>query len=90
MTSLRVTDDVFARFPEAVLGIVICHGIDNTGEKTGEDGAILRQLRTEEARVSSRTWCLTKLTKGTKCSVLRGNTGRSGLRGGFPLRGTEA
>ena len=50
MISLRVTDDVFARFPEAVLGIVICHGIDNAGE----DVAILQQLRTEEARVRER------------------------------------
>ena len=54
MTSLRVTDDVFARFPEAVLGIVICHGIDNTGKKPGEDASILQQLRTEEARVRER------------------------------------
>ena len=50
MTVLRVTDEVFARFPEAVLGIVTCHEIDNAGE----DAAILQQLRAEEARVRER------------------------------------
>jgi len=46
MAALRVTDDIFERFPEAVLGIVIAHGIDNAGE----NAEILAQLRTEEAR----------------------------------------
>jgi DNA/RNA-binding domain of Phe-tRNA-synthetase-like protein len=50
MTSLRVTDDVFARFPEAVLGIVIAHGIDNSKE----DAAVLQQLREEAARLPGR------------------------------------
>lgn len=46
MTALRVTDDIFERFPEVVLGIVIAHGIDNAGE----NAEILAQLRTEETR----------------------------------------
>lgn len=47
MTALRVSDEIFARFPEAVLGIVTAHGIDNARE----DAAILDGLRREEARV---------------------------------------
>lgn len=47
MTSLRVTNDIFDKFPEVVLGVVIAHGIDNSGE----DAAILRQLRDEEERI---------------------------------------
>jgi DNA/RNA-binding domain of Phe-tRNA-synthetase-like protein len=50
MTALRVTSDIFERFPDAVLGVVTAHGIDNTRE----DAAILRQLREEEARVRER------------------------------------
>ncbi|MFL6235159.1 MAG: B3/4 domain-containing protein [Thermoanaerobaculia bacterium] len=46
-TALRVTEEVFARFPEVVLGVVVAHGIDNTG-----DGAPLAgPLRQEEERV---------------------------------------
>ncbi|HET7041363.1 MAG TPA: phenylalanine--tRNA ligase beta subunit-related protein [Gemmatimonadales bacterium] len=45
--ALRVTDEVFARFPDAVLGVVVARGIDNTG-----DGAPLAgPLRQEEERV---------------------------------------
>ncbi len=48
-TVLRVTDEVLARFPEVVLGVVTAHGIDNTG-----DGALLAApLRQEEERVRS-------------------------------------
>jgi DNA/RNA-binding domain of Phe-tRNA-synthetase-like protein len=45
VTTLRVTDDLFARFPEAMLGLVIAHGIDNGGE----NAEILGMLRAEEA-----------------------------------------
>jgi DNA/RNA-binding domain of Phe-tRNA-synthetase-like protein len=44
---LRVTPEIFATFPETVLGVVIAHGIDNTGEPAG----VLADLRQEEARV---------------------------------------
>jgi len=45
--ALRVTDEVFARFPDAVLGVAVARGIDNTG-----DGAPLAgPLRREEERV---------------------------------------
>jgi DNA/RNA-binding domain of Phe-tRNA-synthetase-like protein len=50
MTSLRVTNDIFERFPELVLGVVMAHGIDISGE----DAAILQQLRDEEERVRRR------------------------------------
>jgi DNA/RNA-binding domain of Phe-tRNA-synthetase-like protein len=50
MTSLRVTNEIFERFPEVVLGVVIAHGI----ESSGEDGAILRQLRDEEELIRRR------------------------------------
>lgn len=45
--TLRVTEEIFARFPEAVLGVITAHGIDNTRG----DASILGQLRREEARV---------------------------------------
>ena len=44
---LRVTPEIFAAFPDTVLGVVIAHGIDNTGEPAG----ILAELRQEEARI---------------------------------------
>ncbi|HET9213047.1 MAG TPA: phenylalanine--tRNA ligase beta subunit-related protein, partial [Thermoanaerobaculia bacterium] len=45
--ALRVTDEVFARFPDAVLGVVVARRIDNSG-----DGAPLAgPLRQEEERV---------------------------------------
>jgi DNA/RNA-binding domain of Phe-tRNA-synthetase-like protein len=47
MTVLRVSDEIFERFPAAVLGVVTAHGIDNSRE----DSAILDGLRREEARV---------------------------------------
>lgn len=47
MTVLRVNEEVLERFPEAVLGVVTAHGIDNSRE----DAVILDGLRREEARV---------------------------------------
>ncbi len=47
---LRVTDEVFQVFPQAVLGVVTLHGLDNAGE----NDAILGELRREEARVRER------------------------------------
>ena len=44
---LRVTPEIFAAFPDAVLGVVIAHGLDNHGEREG----VLAGLRREEARV---------------------------------------
>jgi DNA/RNA-binding domain of Phe-tRNA-synthetase-like protein len=44
---LHVTPEIFATFPDTVLGVVIAHGIDNTGEPAG----VLEELRQEEARV---------------------------------------
>jgi len=44
---LRVTPEIFAAFPDTVLGVVIAHGIDNAGEPAG----VLADLRQEEARV---------------------------------------
>src|SRR4051812_9821319 len=46
---LQVTDDIFTQFPGAILGVVIAHEIDNTGEKS----AVLERLRAEEARVGA-------------------------------------
>ncbi|HSU83804.1 MAG TPA: phenylalanine--tRNA ligase beta subunit-related protein, partial [Thermoanaerobaculia bacterium] len=45
--ALRVTEEVFSRFPEVVLGVVIAHGIDNSGDGAGLAGP----LRQEEERV---------------------------------------
>jgi DNA/RNA-binding domain of Phe-tRNA-synthetase-like protein len=45
--TLRVTDEVFARFPEVVLGVVVARGLDNTGDGAGLAGP----LRQEEERV---------------------------------------
>jgi DNA/RNA-binding domain of Phe-tRNA-synthetase-like protein len=47
MPDLRVTDEIFERYPEVVLGVVTAHGIDNSG--TGD--ALLAPLRHEEERV---------------------------------------
>jgi DNA/RNA-binding domain of Phe-tRNA-synthetase-like protein len=47
---LRVTETIFRLFPDAILGVITAHGIDNTGG----DGAILNALRHEEARVRER------------------------------------
>lgn len=44
---LLVTPEIFALFPDAVLGVVAVHGLDNTGE----DGGVLAALRREEERV---------------------------------------
>jgi DNA/RNA-binding domain of Phe-tRNA-synthetase-like protein len=45
---LLVTDEIFAAFPEVVLGVVTARGIDNSG--IGHD-ALLGPLRQEEERV---------------------------------------
>jgi DNA/RNA-binding domain of Phe-tRNA-synthetase-like protein len=50
MTTLRVTAEIFARYPEAVLGVVIAHGV----ESSGEDSGVAQQLREEEDRVRGR------------------------------------
>jgi DNA/RNA-binding domain of Phe-tRNA-synthetase-like protein len=50
VTTLRVTPEIFARFPAAVLGVVIAHGVDSSGE----DAGVLRQLREEEDRTRGR------------------------------------
>jgi DNA/RNA-binding domain of Phe-tRNA-synthetase-like protein len=50
MTGLRVTDEIFDRYPEVVLGVVTVHGIDNSGD----GDALLGPLRHEEARVRER------------------------------------
>jgi DNA/RNA-binding domain of Phe-tRNA-synthetase-like protein len=50
MTGLRVTDEIFQRFPEVVLGVVVVHGIDNSGD----GDTLLGPLRHEEARVRER------------------------------------
>ncbi len=55
MADLRVTDEIFARYPEVVLGVVTAHGIDNSGAADGahaEDAEErLAALRHEETRV---------------------------------------
>jgi DNA/RNA-binding domain of Phe-tRNA-synthetase-like protein len=50
MPALRVTPDLFDLFPDTILGVVVVHGIDNTGE----DDAIVEGLRREEERVRER------------------------------------
>jgi DNA/RNA-binding domain of Phe-tRNA-synthetase-like protein len=50
MTILRVSDGVFERFPDVVLGVVVAHGIDNSGES----GDVREQLRQEEAQIAGR------------------------------------
>jgi DNA/RNA-binding domain of Phe-tRNA-synthetase-like protein len=45
--TLRVTGEIFARFPDVVLGVVTASGIDNTGDGTSLAGP----LRQEEERV---------------------------------------
>lgn len=50
MTSLRVTPDIFTRFPEAVVGVVIGRDLDNRGEPPD----IMSSLRQEEARLRTR------------------------------------
>jgi DNA/RNA-binding domain of Phe-tRNA-synthetase-like protein len=47
MPDLLVTDEIFERYPEVVLGVVTVHGIDNSG--AGD--ALLGPLRHEEERV---------------------------------------
>jgi DNA/RNA-binding domain of Phe-tRNA-synthetase-like protein len=49
MPDLRATDEIFARYPEVVIGVVTVHGIDNSGR--GDDGDTLGPLRREEERV---------------------------------------
>lgn len=50
MSDLRVTDRIFELFPDAVLGIVTAHGIDNL---SGND-AILDSLRSEERQAREK------------------------------------
>jgi DNA/RNA-binding domain of Phe-tRNA-synthetase-like protein len=50
MTVLRITDEVLQLFPDAVLGIVSAHDIDNSGGNSG----ILENLRREEQSVCER------------------------------------
>lgn len=50
MPLLRVGDEIFAAFPETILGVVTAHGIDNTSD----DPAILAGLRHEEDQVRQR------------------------------------
>jgi DNA/RNA-binding domain of Phe-tRNA-synthetase-like protein len=47
MPGLRVTDSIFERYPEVVLGVVTVHGIDNS--RVGD--ALLAPLRREEEGV---------------------------------------
>jgi DNA/RNA-binding domain of Phe-tRNA-synthetase-like protein len=47
MPDLRVTGEIFERYPEVVLGVVAVHGIDNSGD----GDALLGPLRREEERV---------------------------------------
>jgi len=47
MPRLLVTPEIFARFPDVVLGVIVARDIDNTGESE----EILAGLRQEEARV---------------------------------------
>jgi len=54
MTALRVTSDIFEKFPAVVLGVVIAHGIDNSGDRSEATADILKQLRAEEENIRSR------------------------------------
>jgi DNA/RNA-binding domain of Phe-tRNA-synthetase-like protein len=47
MPRLLVTPEIFARFPDVVLGVIVVSEVDNTGESD----EILAGLRQEEARV---------------------------------------
>lgn len=47
MPRLLITPEIFARFPDVVLGVIVAREIDNTGESK----EILAGLRQEEARV---------------------------------------
>jgi DNA/RNA-binding domain of Phe-tRNA-synthetase-like protein len=49
MADLRVTDEIFARYPEVVLGVVTAHGLDNSDAAGGEERHAA--LRHEETRV---------------------------------------
>lgn len=50
MTVLRIADEIFQQFPDVVLGVVVAHGIDNSGESS----AVREQLRREEAQLAGR------------------------------------
>jgi len=54
MTALRVTSDIFEKFPDVVLGVVIAHGIDNSGANAEAAAGVLQQLRAEEEGIRSR------------------------------------
>ena len=53
MADLRVTDEIFARYPEVVLGVITTHGIDNSGsaQDAASGGDRLAALRHEERQV---------------------------------------
>jgi DNA/RNA-binding domain of Phe-tRNA-synthetase-like protein len=52
MADLRVTDEIFARYPEVVLAVVTAHGIDNSGAvDPAAAEARLAALRHEERQV---------------------------------------
>jgi DNA/RNA-binding domain of Phe-tRNA-synthetase-like protein len=56
MADLRVTDEIFARYPEVVLGVVTAHGIDNSDSSpdaasTAQREARVAALRHEEHQV---------------------------------------
>jgi DNA/RNA-binding domain of Phe-tRNA-synthetase-like protein len=50
MPDLRVTDEIFERYPEVVLGVITVHGIDNSGD----GDPLLGPLRREEERIRER------------------------------------
>ena len=50
MSLLRVTDGVFEQYPDAVLGVISAHGIDNSRQ----DDAIFERLRRESERARQR------------------------------------
>ena len=47
MIKLRITDDIFASYPETLIGIVVAKGIENTGEKP----EVIAGLRKEEEKI---------------------------------------
>jgi DNA/RNA-binding domain of Phe-tRNA-synthetase-like protein len=49
MARFLVTPEIFASFPDAVLGVVVAREVDNTAGRDA-DGEILARLRAEEAR----------------------------------------
>jgi DNA/RNA-binding domain of Phe-tRNA-synthetase-like protein len=50
MTILQVADEIFEKFPDVVLGVVVAQGIDNSGER----GEVREQLRLAETQIIER------------------------------------